>query len=61
MAFQAGYNALTKQYTDLLKDGVIDPYTVTEMAIDNSISIASQILSSNYYIVNKPKDDKSST
>ena len=56
-----GYNALTKQYTDLLKDGVIDPYTVTEMAIDNSISIASQILSSNYYIVNKPKDDKSST
>jgi chaperonin GroEL len=56
-----GFNALTQEYGDLLKDGVIDPYTVTEMAIDNSVSIASAILSSNYYIVNKPKDDKSST
>lgn len=52
-----GFNALTQEYSDLLKDGVIDPYTVTEMAIDNSVSIASAIVSSRYLIVNKPKDE----
>lgn len=51
-----GFNALTQEYGDLLKEGVIDPYTVTEMAIDNAVSIASQIVSSRYLIVNQ-KDD----
>lgn len=55
-----GYNALTQRYGDLLKEGVIDPYTVTEMAIDNAVSIASAIVSSRYYVVNKIDDDKSS-
>jgi len=48
-----GFNALTQEYGDLLKEGVIDPFTVTEMAIDNAVSIASQIVSSRYIIVNK--------
>lgn len=47
-----GYNALTGQYEDLLEAGVVDPYKVTEMAIDNAISIANIIITSRYLIVN---------
>lgn len=46
-----GYNAVTGNVEDLLKSGVTDPYKVTEMAIRNSISVASQIISSNFLIV----------
>lgn len=55
-----GYNALTQKYSDLLEDGVIDPFTVTEMAIDNAVSIASAIISSRFIIVNKKEDAKTS-
>lgn len=46
-----GYNAATGQIEDLEKAGVWDPYKVTEMAVVNSISIASQIISSEYLII----------
>lgn len=52
-----GYNALTDKVEDLLKAGVIDPYKVTEMAISNSISVANQILSSGYLIINEVEKD----
>lgn len=48
-----GYNALTGQVEDLLKAGVIDPAKVTEMAIRNSISVASQIISSDFLILHE--------
>lgn len=54
---KTGFNALSQEYEDLLASGVIDPYTVTEMAIENAVSIASAIISSRYIIVNKEKDD----
>jgi chaperonin GroEL len=58
-----GYNARTDSFSNLLKDGVIDPYKVTEMAIDNAISITIHLLTSGYIIVNdieslKDKDNK---
>jgi chaperonin GroEL len=53
-----GYNAKTGQFEDLLEAGVIDPYKVTEMAIDNSISVALAILTSNYIIVNSREKEK---
>ena len=51
-----GYNAVTSEFSNLLKDGVIDPYKVTEMAIDNSISVANMILTSGYIIVNEKEE-----
>jgi len=48
-----GYNAMTGAVEDLSKAGVTDPYLVTEMSITNSVSVASQILSSNHLIINK--------
>lgn len=55
-----GYNALNGTYEDLLLCGVVDPYKVTEMAIDNAISIANVILSSRYLIINEIKEDDKS-
>lgn len=55
----AGYNALNDNVEDLLMAGVVDPYKVTENAILNSISVASQILSSGWLIINEvDKEDK---
>lgn len=48
-----GYNALTGKIEDLLKVGVVDPYKVTEMVVNNSISVANEILSSEFLIINK--------
>jgi chaperonin GroEL len=56
-----GYNAKTDKEEDLIKAGVIDPYKVTQMAIENSISIAIAILTSRYIIVNTKEDDKQTT
>lgn len=53
-----GYNALTDTYGNLLEEGVVDPYKVTEMAIMNSISIANVILSSKFLIVNELVDEE---
>lgn len=51
-----GYNALTDKYENLIKAGVIDPFKVTEMAIENSISVTNVIVSSNFLIVNDVED-----
>ncbi|MDF2440195.1 MAG: chaperonin GroEL, partial [Abditibacteriota bacterium] len=39
-----GLNALTEEYVDLVKAGVVDPVKVTRSALENAASIASLIL-----------------
>jgi len=39
-----GFNAMTEQYEDLVKAGVIDPTKVTRTALQNAASIASLML-----------------
>lgn len=39
-----GYNALTGEYVDMLKSGIIDPTKVTRCAIENATSVASTLL-----------------
>lgn len=51
-----GYNVKTGKFEDLVKAGVIDPYQVTKMAVENSISIAIAILTSRFIITNSEKD-----
>lgn len=54
-----GYNAVTGKVEDLDKAGVWDPFKVTEMAVVNSISIAAQIISSDYLIIeDEGQEDK---
>lgn len=47
-----GYNALTDEYGDLIKAGVIDPFLVLKMAIRNSVSVASVIISIKNFVIN---------
>lgn len=55
-----GYNAASGVVEDLLKSGVIDPAKVTEMAVRNSISVASQIISSDFLILEDEDGEDSS-
>jgi len=54
-----GYNADTGEYTDLMKDGVIDPTKVVRSALENGSSVARILLSTEVCISAKPyeKDD----
>ena len=55
-----GYNALTDEYEDLVKAGVIDPAKVTKTALGNAASVAILLLTSDALVADKPKDDKGS-
>lgn len=56
LKYPQGYNARTDKYEDLLKAGVIDPYMVVKLAIENSISVATTLVSIEYYMVNDIED-----
>jgi len=49
-----GYNAATREYGDLLQMGVIDPAKVTRLALQNAVSIAGLILTTDCMIANAP-------
>jgi chaperonin GroEL len=53
-----GYNGLTDQFSDLLKDGVIDPVLVTKSALKNAASCSSLLLTIACMITEKPKPKK---
>ncbi len=53
-----GYNALTDEYEDLVKSGVIDPAKVTKTALSNAASVSILLLTSDALIAEKPKADK---
>ena len=50
-----GYNVLTEEYTDMVKDGVIDPAKVTRGALQNAASIAAMILTTEALITDIPE------
>ena len=54
-----GYNALTDEYEDLVKAGVIDPTKVTRTALENAASIAGLMLTTEAAVCDKPEDKKS--
>jgi len=53
-----GFNALTNQYEDLVKAGVIDPTKVARTALANAASVATLLLTSDALIAEKPKNGK---
>lgn len=52
-----GLNALTGQYTDMVKAGIIDPAKVTRSALQNAASIASLILTTETVVADKPEKE----
>lgn len=49
-----GYNALTDEYMDMLKEGIVDPTKVTRSALQNAASIASMVLTTESLVADKP-------
>ncbi len=52
-----GYNALTGEYVDMLKAGIVDPAKVTRSALQNAASVASMVLTTESVVADKPKED----
>lgn len=50
-----GFNILDEKYTDMVKDGVIDPAKVTRGALENATSIAAMILTTEALITDVPE------
>ena len=50
-----GFNAVTGEYSDLIKDGVIDPLKVTRTALQNAASVASMLLTSETLVADSPE------
>ncbi len=50
-----GYNGLSDAFTDLVKDGVIDPVLVTKSALLHAASIAGMLLTISAMITDKPQ------
>ena len=53
-----GYNAYSDTYTDLVKEGVIDPVKVTRSALANAASIAAMFITTEALVFETPEDKK---
>ncbi|MBQ2891150.1 MAG: chaperonin GroEL, partial [Clostridia bacterium] len=49
-----GFNALTEEYMDMLKNGIVDPTKVTRSALQNASSVAAMVLTTESVVANKP-------
>ncbi|MDW8104210.1 MAG: chaperonin GroEL [Armatimonadota bacterium] len=56
-----GLDALTGQYVDMVKAGIVDPVKVTRSALQNAASIASMLLTTEALVVEKPEKKESKT
>lgn len=55
----AGYNAATDSYeADMLKAGIIDPLKVTRTAVENAVSVAALLLTTEAAVVDLPEEKK---
>jgi chaperonin GroEL len=53
-----GLNARTGEYVDMIQAGIIDPAKVTRSAIQNAVSIAGLVLTTETLIVDKPVESE---
>ena len=51
-----GYNADKDKYEDLLEAGIVDPAKVTRIALQNAVSIAGLLLTTDCLVTEKPKE-----
>ncbi len=52
-----GFNASTGQYEDMVVAGIIDPTKVTRSALQNAVSVAGMILTTEAVVTDLPKSD----
>ncbi len=52
-----GFNALTEEYVDMMKAGIVDPTKVTRSALQNASSIAAMVLTTESVVASKPEPE----
>jgi chaperonin GroEL len=57
LGFGQGYNAATREYGDLVAQGVIDPVKVTRSAVRNAASIAGMLLTTEVLVADRPAEE----
>jgi len=55
-----GFNAATGEYGDMVVQGIIDPAKVTRSALENAVSIAGMLLTTEAVVTDLPKKDEPS-
>lgn len=55
-----GFNALSEQYEDLVKSGIVDPTKVVRIALQNAASIAGLMLTTEGCVTEIPEEEKKS-
>ncbi len=58
MAVNEGFNAETLEYQDLVKAGIIDPTKVVRTALQNAVSAASMLLTTECVVAELPEEKK---
>ena len=53
-----GFNALTEEFEDMFKAGVVDPLKVTRSALENAASIAGLVLTTEALVADKPEKEE---
>ena len=51
-----GYNVLSGEYGSMLEQGVVDPVKVTRSAVQNAVSIAGLLLTTEALVTDIPED-----
>ena len=52
-----GYDAMNDKYVDMLEAGIVDPAKVTRSALENAVSVASMLLTTEAAVVDIPSKD----
>lgn len=52
-----GYNALTGEFMEMVKNGIVDPTKVTRSALANAASVASMVLTTESLVADKPEKE----
>ncbi len=53
-----GFNVITMKYGDMVKEGIIDPAKVTRSALQNAVSVAIMILTTDSLVTEAPKKEE---
>ena len=53
-----GYDAARSRYGNMFEFGIIDPAKVTKAALDNAVSIAGMVLTTNCLVTDLREEDK---
>lgn len=54
-----GYNVMTEQYVDMIKEGIVDPAKVTRSALQHAASVASVLLTTEAIVADVPSNEPS--